>query len=147
MKIVINVLKILSLVALAAAIPMPLIVAIASFAGIPRLSTILLILAISVLFGAALWLEFSAIANWRAASKANRKGEKVLSKKKSTVLLAVLILYEAAIALLFGLRLGTDGGMLAVLLLAPTLETPYAVALWLGVVVLIKQLLAKTPIS
>ena len=84
MKIVINVLKILSLVALAAAIPMPLIVAIASFAGIPRLSTILLILAISVLFGAALWLEFSAIANWRAASKANRKGEKVLSQKKST---------------------------------------------------------------
>ena len=71
----------------------------------------------------------------------------MLSQKKSTGLLAVLILYEAAIALLFGLRLGTDGGMLAVLLLAPTLETPYAVALWLGVVVLIKQLLAKTPIS
>ena len=100
----------------------------------------LLVLTIPASFGLALYLEISAVVNWLNALDAKRKDEKPLSKKQSAVLFAAIVLLEAAIALLFGVRLGSDGATLVWLMGTP-------IVLWLGVVVLIKQLLAKTPIS
>lgn len=139
MKIVINILKILSLVALTALILIMLFIAAVSFTGIPRLSSILLLLAIPASFGLALYLEISAVVNWLNALDAKRKDEKPLSEKQSAVLFVGLVLHEAAIALLFGVRLGSDGGMLVWLMGTP-------IVLWLGVALLIKQLLAKNPL-
>ena len=147
MKIVINILKILSLVALTALIFALLVIPALELLRIARLSNVLLTLAITILSGAALWIEITAVANWIAASKANRKEEKVLSKKQSTILWVVLILFEIAAILLLGVSVKVDLEWVVRLLLAPTILTPCGIVLWLGVVVLIKQLLAKTPIS
>ena len=72
MKILKDVLKILSLVALAALIFALLVIPALELLRIARLSNVLLTLAITILSGAALWIEITAVANWIAASKAYR---------------------------------------------------------------------------
>lgn len=139
MKTITNVLKILLLFVLAAAVVIQLIILPVLLDGIPRFGNVLLVLAIPASFGLALYLEISAVVNWLNALDAKRKDEKPLSEKQSAVLFAGLVLHEAAIALLFGVRLGSDGATLAGLMGTP-------IVLWLGVVVLIKQLLAKNPL-
>ena len=139
MKTITDVLKILLLFVLAAAVVIQLIILPVLLDGIPRFGNVLLVLTIPALFGLALYIEISAVVNWLNALDAKRKDEKPLSKKQSAVLLATLVLLEAAIALLFGARLGSDGATLVWLMGTP-------IVLWLGVVVLIKQLLAKNPL-
>lgn len=139
MKTITNVLKILLLLVLAAAVVIQLIVLPVLLDGIPRFGNALLVLTIPASFGLALYLEISAVVNWLNALDAKRKDEKPLSKKQSAVLFAAIVLLEAAIALLFGVRLGSDGATLVWLMGTP-------IVLWLGVVVLIKQLLAKNPL-
>lgn len=143
MKVVAKVLKTALLIIMGVAAALLAAATVPAIFNMPRVSVSLLVVAIGVTSSAVLWIEFRAFAKWVADYKAAEKREKVLSAKGLLLLTLLLAIYEAAVAALLGAVLSVGAKTAAFMMLLPTIETPFAIPLWLAVAVIVKQLSAR----
>lgn len=106
---------------------------------------ILPIIALTAVCIILLRIEIGAFERWMKGAMEKADNTEVLSAKQTIVLitlLAVMVILFLILIRLYGVSMSAS--QIAFFLFAPTIETVYAVLLWLGVAVLIKQVTAKS---
>lgn len=102
------------------------------------------IIALTAVCVILLQIEIGALKRWIKGAMEKAGNTEVLSAKQTIVLitlLAVMVILFLVLIRLYGVSMSVS--TIAFFLFAPTIETVYAVLLWLGVAVLIKQVTAK----